>query len=311
MEMLGTRDVYGKTLVELGRENENIVVLDADLASSTRTSYFAREFPHRFFNMGVSEQDLIGTAAGLALAGKLPFVSSFAIFLAGKAWEQIRQSICIPNLNVKLVATHGGITVGEDGASHHSTEDFALMRVLPNMKVICPADGVETEKVIREIVKHRGPIYVRLARPKFPVVLDHTYQFKVGRSFTLREGKDLTMIAIGIMVYHCLRATEELDKEGISAAVVNMSTLKPIDAPAIARAVSQTGAILTAEEHSVIGGLGSAVAEVVSQNCPAPMKIIGVDDLFGVSGNADKLMEHFHLTYPYIVEGARQLLKRK
>ena len=311
MEMLGTRDVYGKTLVELGRKNENIVVLDADLASSTRTSYFAREFPHRFFNMGVSEQDLIGTAAGLALAGKLPFVSSFAIFLAGKGWEQIRQSICIPNLNVKLVATHGGITVGEDGASHHSTEDFALMRVLPNMTVICPADGVETEKAIREIVKHRGPIYVRLARPKFPVVLDNAYQFQLGRSFTLREGKDLTMIATGIMVYHCLRAAEELDKEGVSTAVVNMSTLKPIDAPAIARAVRQTGAILTAEEHSVIGGLGSAVAEVVSQNCPAPMKIIGVDDLFGVSGNADKLMEHFHLTYPYIAEGARQLLKRK
>jgi len=311
MDMLGTRDVYGKTLVELGRENENIVVLDADLASSTRTSYFAKEFPHRFFNMGVSEQDLIGTAAGLALAGKLPFASSFAIFLAGKGWEPIRQSICIPNLNVKLVATHGGITVGEDGASHHSTEDFALMRVLPNMTVICPADGVETEKVIREIVKHRGPTYVRLARPKFPVVLDHTYQFQLGRSFTLREGKDLTMIATGIMVYHCLRAAEELDKEGISAAVLNMSTLKPIDVPAIARAARQTEAILTAEEHSVIGGLGSAVAEVVSQNYPVPMKIIGVNDLFGVSGNAEKLMEHFRLTYPYIVEGARQLLRMK
>jgi len=227
MEMLGTRDVYGKTLMELGRENENIVVLDADLASSTRTSYFAKEFPHRFFNMGVAEQDLIATAVGLALGGKLPFVSSFAIFLAGKGWEPIRQSICIPNLNVKLVATHGGITVGEDGTSHHSTEDFALMRVLPNMTVICPADGVETEKVIREIVKHQGPTYVRLARPKFPVVLNRSYKFQLGRSFTIREGKDITLIGTGIMVYHCLQAAEELDKEGISAAVVNMSTLKP------------------------------------------------------------------------------------
>jgi len=311
MEMLGTRDVYGKTLVELARENEDIVVLDADLSESTRTKYFAKEFPHRFFNMGVAEQDLIGTAVGLALGGKLPFASSFAIFLAGKGWEQIRQSICIPNLNVKLVATHGGITVGEDGASHHCTEDFALMRVLPNITVICPADGVETEKVIREIVKRRGPAYVRLARVKFPVVLDRNYQFQLGRSFTLRKGKDLTMIATGIMVYRCLRAAEELDKEGISAAVVNMSTLKPIDAPAIVTAARQTGAILTAEEHSVIGGLGSAVAEVVSQNYPAPMKIIGMGDFFGMSGKAEELMEHFGLTFPFIAEAARQLVKRK
>jgi len=311
LELKGIRDAYGKVLVELGREREDIVVLDADLSASTRTNIFAREFPERFFNMGVAEQDLIGTAAGLALGGKLPFASTFAIFLAGRAWEQIKQSICIPNLNVKLVASHGGVTVGEDGASHHCIEDFALMRVLPNMTVICPADSVETEKVIREIVNYNGPVYVRLARSKFPLIFDNNYSFKIGKANIVREGEDLTIISVGVGVYPSLEAAEKLSSQGISVRVINMASIKPIDKEAVIKAAKETGVILTVEEHSIIGGLGSTVAEIISQNKPVPIKFVAVPDEVTYSGCADDLLDYVGLRRNNIAQAALELLSKK
>jgi transketolase len=310
-ELSGTREAYGKTLVDLGRKNKDIVVLDADLSASTKTGMFAKEFPERFFNMGVAEQDMISTAAGLALGGKLPFASTFAIFLTGRAWEQIKQSICIPNLNVKLVASHGGVTVGEDGASHHCNEDFALTRVLPNMTVICPADAIETEKIIREIVNYKGPVYVRLARAKFPIIFDNNYVFQIGHANIVKDGKDLTIICIGIGVYHSLMAAEKLDSQGISARVINMATIKPIDKEVILKAAKETGAILTVEEHSIIGGLGSAVAEIVSQSKPVIMKFLAVPDEFTLSGSSDDLLDYVGLSTDNIFQAAKDLLSKK
>lgn len=311
MELKGTRDTYGEVLLELGREREDIVVLDADLSASTKTSMFGREFPERFFNMGVAEQDMISTAAGLALGGKLPFASTFAIFLAGRGWEQVKQSICIPNLNVKLVASHGGVTVGEDGASHHCSEDFALMRVLPNMTVICPADSVETEKVIREIVNYIGPVYVRLARAKFPLIFDNNYSFKIGQANIIRKGEDLTIISVGVGVYPSLQAAKKLNTKGISVRVINMASIKPIDKEAIIKAAEETGAILTVEEHSIIGGLGSAVAEVISQNKPVLMKFVAVPDEFTLSGCSDDLLDYVGLRTDNIAQAALELLSKK
>jgi transketolase len=311
LELAGTREAYGKTLVALGRKNKDIVVLDADLSASTKTGMFAKEFPERFFNMGVAEQDMISTAAGLALGGKLPFASTFAIFLTGRAWEQIKQSICIPNLNVKLVASHGGVTVGEDGASHHCNEDFALMRVLPNMTVICPADAIETEKVIREIANYKGPVYVRLARAKFPIIFDNNYVFQIGQSNIVKDGKDLTIICIGIGVYHSLMAAEKLESQGISVRVINMATIKPIDKEVILKAAEETGAILTVEEHSIIGGLGSAVAEIVSQSKPVIMKFLAVPDEFTLSGSSDDLLDYVGLRTDNIFQAAKELLSKK
>jgi len=311
VELAGTRDAYGKVLLELGRDRKDIVVLDADLSASTKTNMFGREFPDRFFNMGVAEQDMISTAAGLALGGKLPFASTFAVFLTGRAWEQIKQSICIPNLNVKLVASHGGITVGEDGASHHCSEDFALMRVLPNMTVICPADAVETEKVIREIVKHKGPVYIRLARAKFPLIFDNNYKFEIGRANMLRDGGDLAIISVGVTVFQSLKAAEKLSSQGISTRVINMATIKPIDKKAIIEAAEDTGAILVAEEHSIIGGLGSAVAEVICQHKPVPMKFVAVPDRFIYSAKADVLLDYIGLRTDNIVQEAIELLSKK
>ncbi|MEW6456549.1 MAG: transketolase family protein [Acidobacteriota bacterium] len=305
------RDVYGETLLELGRENKKIVVLDSDLSASTKTNLFAREFPERFFNMGVAEQDMIGTAAGLALGGMIPFVSSFAVFEAGRAWEQIRQSICYPNLNVKLVASHGGITVGEDGATHQSNEDLALMRILPNMKVICPCDAVETRKIIISIAEDYGPCYVRLSRPKFPVILDDDYSFEIGKSFILMEGDDIAIFAIGITLFHSLIAAEELAKEGIHARVANLSSIKPIDEELIVESAKKTKAVLTVEEHSIFGGLGSAVAEVLSQNYPCFIKIMGIPDTFGISGKPHELLDFYGISSPYIYREAVNLLKKK
>ncbi|MGA1865621.1 MAG: transketolase family protein [bacterium] len=310
--MLGTRDVYGDILVELGEKNKDIVVLDADLSSSTRTCKFARAYPERFFNMGISEQDMISTAAGLATCGKIPFVSTFAVFLTGRAWDQIRQSVCYSDQNVKLVSTHAGITVGEDSATHHANEDIALMRALPNMIIICPADGIETAQVIRTVANQRGPVYVRLARCKFPVIYDDNYHFQIGKSDMLRDGDHATIIAIGIMVSQALEAAESLAKEGIAVRVINMSTIKPIDKEAIIKAASQTGAIVTSEEHSIIGGLGSAVAEVlVESNHPCPLKRIGTKDCFGVSGKPDELLEKFCLGVKDIIEATKEVIKRK
>lgn len=308
---LGTRETYGETLADLGGKYPEIVVLDADLSSSTKTNIFAKKFPSRFFNMGVSEQDLMGTAAGFAAAGKIPFASSFAIFAAGKAWEQIRQSIAYPSLNVKIVATHGGITVGEDGGSHQTTEDIGLMRILPNMTVVVPADSIETRKALEAIVLHKGPVYMRLSRLKFPLIFDESYQFKLGKGTVIGEGKDVTIFACGLMLSQALKAREILKTQGVEAKLVNISTIKPLDEDLILACANETRAIVTAEEHSIIGGLGSAVAEVVSEKFPVPIRRIGVRDRFGTSGKAEKLLEYFGLTPEDIVKAVHEVLKKK
>lgn len=304
------REGYGETLVELGRKNPKIVVLDADLSSSTRTFLFAKEFPERFFNVGVAEQDLIGTAAGLALCGFIPFASTFAIFQTGRAWEQIRQSICYPRLNVKLVASHGGVTVGEDGPTHHATEDIALMRVLPGMTVIVPADYFETKRAIEKIAEYYGPCYVRLARPKFPVIFDENYKFEIGKGKVVKEGSDVTVIAIGITLFHSLKASEELEKEGVSVRVINMSTVKPIDRELIIESAKKTGLILTVEDHSIIGGLGSSVSEVLVEEYPVYQKILGVPDVFTQSGKPNELLEKCGISSSHIKKAIIELLKR-
>lgn len=309
--MIATRDAYGEALAELGETNKDVVVLDADLSGSTKTAVFAKKFPERFFNMGIAEQNMMGTAAGLAASGKIPFASTFAIFATGRAWEQVRQSIAYPKLNVKIVATHAGITVGEDGASHQSVEDIAVMRVIPNMTVIVPADGVETKKVINEIVRYKGPVYVRLSRGKSPVVLDDSYSFEIGKGVVLKDGTDVSLIACGVMVYKALQAADILGKEGVSARVINISSIKPIDADLIIRAARETGCVVTAEEHSIIGGLGGAVAETLAENCPIPVKRVGIEDKFGTSGDADLLMELYGLTADNIAKAAREVIKKK
>jgi len=303
------REVYGRTLVELGKEYPELVVLDADLTVSTKTILFGKEFPKRFFTMGVSEQDMMATAAGFALAGKIPFASTFAVFATGRAWEHVRQSIAFPNLDVKIVATHAGVTVGEDGATHQALEDIALMRVLPNMTVIVPADAVETEKVIRAVVEHKGPVYVRLARAKFPTIFKKSYEFEIGKAQVLREGKDVAIFATGIMVYEALEAAKILGKDGVGACVVNVSTIKPIDVETVVKWASATGAVVTAEDHNVIGGLGGAVAEILGEYCPTPMKRVGMKDRFGTSGDGLRLLEHFGLKAKNIVQVAYEILE--
>ena len=310
-KLLGTRDVYGDVLIELGVANRDIVVLDADLSSSTRTAKFAKRFPERFFNVGVSEQDLMGTSAGFASGGKIPFASTFAVFASGRAWEQVRQSICLPKMNVKIVATHGGITVGEDGASHQSTEDIALMRVLPNMTVIIPADGYEAGAAIRSAANFRGPVYIRLSRDKFPVIYPENCEFEIGKAKVHSIGEDVTIISCGLMVHLSLEAADDLRREGLSVGVINMSTIKPLDSNAILNAARVSGAIVTAEEHSIIGGLGSAVAEVISENEPVPLKRIGINDRFGMSGRAAELLEYFGLTKNAIKEAVYHVMKLK
>lgn len=310
-EMIATRDAYGKTLVELGRENDKIVVLDADLSGSTKTALFGKEFPERFFNVGIAEANMIGIAAGLAAGGMIPFASTFAVFAAGRAFEQIRQSVAYPRLNVKVVATHGGITVGEDGGSHQSVEDLAIMRSLPNMTVLCPADGPETAAAIRAVAAFPGPVYIRLGRGKVPVVFDGNYAFQIGRGVTLRSGSDLTFITTGLMTAQALRAADILAEEQISARVIHLGTIKPLDIELVLQAARETGAVVTAEEHSVIGGLGGAVCETLAEGCPVPVERVGLRDQFGQSGNADELLVHYGLTAPHLVEAAERVLKRK
>jgi transketolase len=293
---IATRDAYGETLAELGKINEKIVVLDADLSGSTKTKKFSKLFPQRFFNMGISEQDMVGTASGLSLTGRIPFASTFAIFETGRAWEQIRQTVCYSNLNVKLVATHGGISVGEDGASHQSLEDIALMRVLPNMTVIVPADGFETKQVINAISEYVGPVYVRLGRAKAPSVMPADYDFKIGEAYVFNIGIDAVLIANGIMVSAALEARDILKAKGIDAGVINMSTVKPINTRVLLEAANKTRLIVTAEEHSIIGGLGSAVSEFLSENHPVKIIKIGVRDSFGCSGKPSELLSFFGLT---------------
>jgi transketolase len=303
--------VYGEVLAELGEHFDNIVALNADLSGSTKTELFHHKFPHRFFNMGIAEQNMIGTAVGLATTGKIPFVSTFAIFAVGKPWEQIRQSVANPNINVKIVATHGGITVGEDGASHQTIEDIGLMRILPNMVVIVPADGIETRKALQAIVNHRGPVYMRLSRMRFPVLYDESYDFTLSKGTIMRAGKEVTIFATGLMVSQSLAAAEQLEKAGISAQVINISTIKPIDQELIVSAARTTGAVVTAEEHSIIGGLGSAVAEVLSEHCPTPMRRIGIQDKPGTSGSPAELLDRYQLNPQHIISAVQEVLQQK
>ncbi|HET6202691.1 MAG TPA: transketolase C-terminal domain-containing protein [Planctomycetota bacterium] len=308
---IATRDAYGKALARLGQTMPRIVVFDADLSGSTKTALFAKRFPDRFFNMGVAEANMIGHAAGAALMGKIPFASSFAMFATGKAWEQVRQTVAVPNLNVKIVASHAGLTVGEDGTSHQMLEDLALMRVLPPMTVVVPADAVATEKAIEAVARRVGPCYVRTSRTSTAVLYEDAVPFEIGRALILRDGTDLTIAACGVEVWHAWKAAEVLAAEGIEARVLDLHTVKPIDEAAIAAAAEETGAILTVEEHQIQGGFGSAVAEVVVRTRPVPMRLLGVDGRFGQSGKAEELLEKYGLTAPHVAAAARALLRRK
>ncbi|MCX7885395.1 MAG: transketolase family protein [Caloramator sp.] len=312
MANLATREAYGKALVELGKENKDVVVLDADLSKSTKTADFAKAYPDRFFNIGIAEGDLMATAAGLSTCGKIPFASTFAIFASGRAFEQIRNSICYPELNVKIAATHAGLTVGEDGASHQSIEDLAIMRAIPNMTVICPCDDVETMAAIKEAAAMKGPVYIRLGRSAVPTLNNEKdYKFEIGKAVTLKEGEDVTIFATGIMVNEALKASEVLKEQGINAQVINIHTIKPIDEEAVIKAAKKTGAVVTCEEHNVIGGLGSAVCEVLSEYCPVPVKRVGVMDMFGESGKPAELLKEYGLTAENIVEAAKKVIEKK
>lgn len=306
-----TRDAYGETLKELGAKYPNLVVLDADLSASTKTREFAKVYPDRFFDCGIAEGNMMAVSAGLAAAGKIPFASTFAVFGAGRAYEQIRNSICYPKLNVKVALTHSGLTVGEDGATHQMLEDIALMRVLPNMTVLVPADAAETAAAVKWAAAYEGPVYIRMGRAKCDDITDPDLPFTPGKASMLRKGYDVTLIACGIMVSRALQAADLLKGCGVSARVINMSSIKPIDEAAIVKAAQDTGAIVTAEEHSVKGGLGSAVAEVVVKRCPVPMAMVGVGDSFGESGKADDLLKKYGLTASCIAEEALALYKRK
>ena len=312
VKMVATRDAYGLALVEVGKENSQVVVLDADLAVSTKTSLFAKAFPDRFFDMGIAEQDMIGTAAGLAATGKIAFASTFAVFATGRAWDQIRMAVAYTRQNVKIAATHAGITTGEDGASHQANEDIAIMRALPNMTVVVPADGLETENVIRAAVKYYGPMYIRLSRPKTPIIYpSRDYGFEIGKGVVLQPGNDLTIVACGVMVAPSLDAAKVLKQEGLSVRVINMHTIKPLDKALIVQCAKETGALVTVEEHSIVGGLGGAVAEVVVENCPVPQLRVGIRDVFGESGKPEELLVKYGLTAKEIAEAARQVMKLK
>ncbi|BAH08207.1 transketolase family protein [Clostridium kluyveri] len=309
---IATREAYGKILLELGEKNEKIVVFDADLSKSTKTCNFGKAYPERFMDMGIAESNMMAVAAGISTCDKIPFVSTFAIFATGRAFEQVRNSICYPNLNVKICATHAGITVGEDGASHQSVEDISLMRSIPNMTVICPSDAVETEETIKAIVEKKGPCYVRLGRSGVPVINDNKdYKFEIGKSVKLREGKDAVIIATGIMVDAALEAYNILAEEGIKVSVLNIHTIKPIDKDEIIKEARGTGVVITAEEHSIIGGLGSAVCEVLSENLPTPVVRVGIKDTFGESGKPAELLKAYGLTAEDIVKAVKKGLTLK
>ena len=309
---IATREAYGKALVKLSNINENVVVLDADLSKSTKTADFKAVAPERFINMGIAEANMVGVAAGLSTCGKVPYVSTFAMFAAGRAFEQIRNSICYPNLNVKVCATHAGLTVGEDGATHQSVEDISLMRSIPNMTVINPADAVETEAAILAIADYKGPCYVRLGRLAVNTINDEkNYKFEIGKGVTLEDGNDVTIVATGMMVDLALQAKNDLSKEGISARVINIHTIKPIDKELLVKAAKETGAIVTAEEHSVIGGLGSAVSEVITEEVPVPVLKVGIKDTFGESGKPGELLEKYGLTTQAIVEHSKKAISLK
>ncbi len=302
-----TRESYGEVLAELGAENNKIVVLDADLAASTKTSVFAKKFPERFFDCGIAEANMMTIAAGLSTTGLIPFASTFAMFAAGRAFEQVRNSIGYPHLNVKIGATHAGLSVGEDGASHQCNEDLATMRVIPGMTVICPADDTETRAAVRAAVAYDGPVYLRLGRMATPGIYDSdNYTFEIGKGIQVKDGNSVTIIATGIMVAMALEAAETLKNDGIDARVIDIHTIKPIDRDIIVKAATETGAIVTAEEHSIIGGLGSAVSEVITETVPVPVVKVGVMDVFGESGPGKEILKKYGLTPDRIVDAAKK-----
>ncbi len=305
---MATREGYGKALVELGKLHDDIVVLDADLAGSTKTGMFRKEFPERHFNCGIAEANMMCVAAGLASTGLVPFASSFAMFASGRAYEQIRNSIGYPHLNVKIGASHGGLSVGEDGASHQCCEDFALMRSIPGMVVICPADGVEAEAATKAAYAYNGPVYLRMGRLAVPVFHGEDFEFTIGKGEVMRDGSDIAIIANGLMVYEAIQAGETLAGLGIQARIINMSTIKPLDEALVLQAAQECGKIITCEEHSVIGGLGEAVCSFLSEHCPTPVRRIGVEDQFGFSGPAYEVLKAFGLCAEHIVEVARDFL---
>ncbi|MBI2906127.1 MAG: transketolase family protein [Chloroflexi bacterium] len=308
---VATREAYGNTLALLGEKNPDIVALDADLSKSTMTCVFAQKFPERFFDCGLAEQNMIGIAAGLAASGKIPFASTFAVFATSRCFDQLRMSVSQPGLNVKVVATHGGITVGEDGASHHAIEDLALTCSLPNFTVIVPADAIETDRAVRFATETEGPFYIRLSRPKSPVLFKEDYRFEPGKAVTMRSGNNATIIAIGLMVAPALQAAKKLAESGVSCRVLNMHTIKPIDRGAIARAARETGAIVTAEEHLEHGGLGGRVAQVVGEECPVPMSFVAMKDTCAHSGKPEQLLAQHRLTAADIEQAVRRVVARK
>ena len=309
VKKIATRDGYGKALAALGAEHENLVVLDADLAGATKTATFQKAFPERHFDCGIAEANMICVAAGMSTTGLVPFASTFAMFAAGRAFEQVRNSIGYPHLNVKIGATHGGISVGEDGASHQCCEDFALMRTIPGMVVMSPADDVEAQTMVKAAYEHEGPVYMRFGRAAVPVIHGDDFTFQIGKGEVLRDGTDVAIIANGLMTYEALVAAEELAKDGINAMVINMATIKPLDEELVLEAARKCGKVITAEEHSVIGGLGEAVCGVLSEKLPTPVKRVGVNDEFGHSGPAAALLKQFGLSAEKLVETAKELCK--
>lgn len=304
--MKATRDSYGESLVELGKKYENLVVLDADLAGATKTVGFKSTYPEKFFDMGIAEQDMMGTAAGLAIGGKVPFASTFAVFATGRAYDQIRNSIAYPNLNVKIAATHAGITVGEDGATHQSLEDISLMRSMPNMVVLSPSDDAQAHFLIEEAIRHEGPVYIRLTRPATEEIYDNTFHFEFGKGIQHGDGTDATIIATGVTVSEAIKAQKELEKEGINVRVVDIHTIKPIDKELIIKSAKETKKIITVEDHSTIGGLGTAVADVLCEACPKQITKLGINDEFGKSGKWNELMDYYKITAKYIVEEVKK-----
>jgi len=303
---IATRESFGKALVELGKENENVVVLTADLAGATKTSLFEKEFPDRFINVGIAEQNMIGISAGLATTGKIPFASTFAMFAAGRAYDQIRNSVAYPKLNVKICGTHAGVTVGEDGATHQMLEDLSLMRSIPNMTVLCTSDDVQTKWAIKEMAKIDGPVYIRLARVATPVIYDKNQKFEIGKMVQIGDGTDATVFATGVEVAEALKAKEELEKENINIRVVDVHTIKPIDREMIIKCAKETKKLITIEDHSVIGGLGTAVCEVLSEEYPTKVVRMGMQDKFGKSGKAEQLLKYFKLDSEAIIEQVKE-----
>jgi transketolase len=311
MAEASTRETYGKILVELGRQNKDIVVLDADVSPSTMTNFFAREFPERFFNCGLEEQNMIGIAAGLAASGKIVFATTFVVFVVCRCFDQLRLCISQPNLNVKIVATHSGISVGEDGTSHQAIEDLALCCALPSFTVVVPADAIETAEAVRVAAIEYGPFYIRLSRPKTPIVYPEGYHFTLRKAVTMRQGNDATVIAMGIMVAMALEAADTLARQGIDCQVINMHTLKPLDEAAVVKAAAETGAIVVAEEHLAQGGLGSRVAQIVAKEKPVPMGFVNLGDRYAVSGKSEELLQRYGLTARDIEESVKSVVKRK